>query len=176
MKINFGAGRDKFEAKGRNFKEFICVDYSKTPEWKGYDSKKYLDLDWDLNRFPYPFKDNSADEIYCSHCIEHLKYPKKAIREMLRIAKPNARILIIFPLGHDLQPENNPGHISALSLSDLKDIPLKKKLFWWDYPYWKINPLGMSILIRPFVAIGNLFLNLSIYRFEKLSHGVILYR
>ncbi|MEM2772772.1 MAG: methyltransferase domain-containing protein [Candidatus Pacearchaeota archaeon] len=55
------------------------------------------DILWDLNNYPWPFKDNEFDMIYCSHCLEHLDNPKKALEEIWRISKPNARLILRVP-------------------------------------------------------------------------------
>lgn len=55
------------------------------------------DVLWDLNKYPWPFNDNEFDMIYSSHCLEHLEDPKKALEEMWRISKPNAKLILIVP-------------------------------------------------------------------------------
>ncbi len=55
------------------------------------------DVLWDLNKYPWPFEDNEFDMIYSSHCLEHLEDPKKALEEIWRIAKPNAKLILIVP-------------------------------------------------------------------------------
>lgn len=49
---------------------------------------------WDLNKFPYPFKDNSFDIVYMSHVLEHLKDPVKVLEEMHRIARKKVWVLV----------------------------------------------------------------------------------
>lgn len=55
------------------------------------------DVLWDLNNYPWPFKDNEFDIVYSSHCLEHLNDPKKALEEIWRISKPNAKLILIVP-------------------------------------------------------------------------------
>lgn len=55
------------------------------------------DLKWDLNVFPYPFADNSADEILIIHTLEHCKEPMKVVDEMIRICKPGGKIIVEVP-------------------------------------------------------------------------------
>ena len=49
---------------------------------------------WDL-----PYKDNTVDEIYCSHALEHV--PKRAVgaclHEFWRVMKPGALLTILVP-------------------------------------------------------------------------------
>lgn len=73
--------------------------------WINIDSDKTCnpDLILDLNKFPYPFKDDSIDEIFASNILEHLKDTKKVLKEWERICKNNAKIMIRVP--HYLNPQ-----------------------------------------------------------------------
>jgi len=51
------------------------------------DFNNKADVKWNLNNFPYPFKNNSFDVIFCLQTIEHLENPLKALLEMKRISK-----------------------------------------------------------------------------------------
>ncbi|MHC4617097.1 MAG: class I SAM-dependent methyltransferase [Planctomycetota bacterium] len=48
----------------------------------------------DASRFPYPFSDNSFDEIYMLDIIEHLPNTVSVMEEIYRIARPSARVVI----------------------------------------------------------------------------------
>jgi len=56
-----------------------------------------VDVVWDLNRFPWPFEDNSFAEVNCSHVLEHLDDVVKVMEEIHRIGAPGARIAIEVP-------------------------------------------------------------------------------
>ena len=56
LKIDFGCGKSKKDG-------FIGVDILKLDE---------VDVVHDLNKKPYPFKDNVATEIYMDNVLEHL--------------------------------------------------------------------------------------------------------
>lgn len=49
-----------------------------------------LNLDYSL-----PFKDNSIDGVVLSHIMPHIKHPKKLMKEVDRILKPNSEALLI---------------------------------------------------------------------------------
>lgn len=51
----------------------------------------------DLEIFPYPLEDNSFDEIYARHVIEHVASVSGFLDELHRIAKPGARLYINTP-------------------------------------------------------------------------------
>lgn len=77
MKIlDLGCGPIKF--KGKKGDKVVGVDW--------HDTYK-PDVVWDLNKKPYPFKDNSYDKITSLEVIEHLDNPKNLIDESFRILK-----------------------------------------------------------------------------------------
>ncbi|MEZ5964210.1 MAG: glycosyltransferase family 9 protein [Planctomycetota bacterium] len=60
------------------------------------------------------FADGSFDTVYSSHCLEDLWHPEQALREWLRILRPNGRLVLYLPL-RDFYPNvgtpgANPGH------------------------------------------------------------------
>ena len=69
-----------------------------------------VDVVHDLNSFPYPFGDSSFDEIYATHVIEHLDSIVGAMEEIHRLAKPNAKVVIVTPHYSDCSSWNDPTH------------------------------------------------------------------
>lgn len=67
--------------------------------WVNLDAYKNdgVDISHDLDVFPYPFEDNTFDEIYAVNILEHLLYPDKAIKEIWRIGKNNCKVFIAGP-------------------------------------------------------------------------------
>jgi SAM-dependent methyltransferase len=51
----------------------------------------------DINKFPWPFKDNTFDEVYCSHILEHVDNFIKVMMEIHRISKKDASIRVRAP-------------------------------------------------------------------------------
>ena len=68
------------------------------------------DVICDLEKFPWPFKDNTFDLILLSHVLEHLDDTIKVIEEIWRVASPKAKILIDVP--HFSHPDSfrDPTH------------------------------------------------------------------
>jgi len=56
-----------------------------------------VDIVHDLNVFPYPLGDGEFDEIHCYHVLEHVEDVIGVMREIYRVAKPQARIFIRVP-------------------------------------------------------------------------------
>jgi ubiquinone/menaquinone biosynthesis C-methylase UbiE len=61
------------------------------------DKDSNADVTCDLNHIPYPFKDNEFDQVICKQALEHLDSPLETLRELHRIAKPQALIIIEVP-------------------------------------------------------------------------------
>ena len=63
-----------------------------------------------LDRFPYPFADNTFDRIYCDGIIEHLGNVVQVMEELYRIARPGAYIIIITPYFTSVDAFSDPTH------------------------------------------------------------------
>ncbi|MCX6991550.1 MAG: class I SAM-dependent methyltransferase [Kiritimatiellaeota bacterium] len=56
-----------------------------------------MDVVTDLEKTPWPWKDNSVDAVYASHTLEHLADPLAAMLEIHRILKPGGTVRIFVP-------------------------------------------------------------------------------
>jgi len=81
-RLNLGSG-------GEPLSGFLNVDIS--------PNSPNVDIVHDLDKTPWPFEDNSADEIVMSHCLEHLKDQNLAMKEIHRILKPGGVTIITVP-------------------------------------------------------------------------------
>jgi ubiquinone/menaquinone biosynthesis C-methylase UbiE len=94
----------------------------------GIDFKKIegVDIIHNLNKIPYPFKDNSFKIIYANQILEHLEIPLDSIlTELCRICKPDGRIKIIVP--------------HALNVSAFSDPTHKKFFTYFTFDYFGSN-------------------------------------
>ena len=84
MKLNLGCG-DKAGPEG-----FINVDKVKT---------ETCDQVVDLFQFPWPWEDNSVEEVYCIHFLEHVpaKLRVPFMEELYRVMKVGAVASFVFP-------------------------------------------------------------------------------
>ncbi len=81
----------------------------------GYIHMDLLDLPWvdvqhDLEVFPYPFEDNTFDEIYCSHVLEHVSDLTKTMQELIRISKNGGVIKVKVPYFANPNGRSDPTH------------------------------------------------------------------
>jgi len=94
-------------ACGNNKKEgFVGVDVCKTEQ---------ADIVHDLNVYPWPFEDNSVDEAWCSHFIEHVEDLMKFMNEIHRILKKDAPVTFISPYYTSVRCWQDPTHVRAIS-------------------------------------------------------------
>lgn len=75
-----------------------------------------MDFVWDLEKFPWePFADNTVDEIYCSHYIEHVPDLMKFMNEIYRICIDGAKVQFLAPYYSSIRAWQDPTHKRAIS-------------------------------------------------------------
>ncbi len=94
-KLNVGCGRNVFEGA-----EWTNVDIAP------HDGAIVADLE---KRWPFP--DDSFDELYCSHVLEHVKNPLFFMEEAWRVAKPGAAMRVLVPYGTSDAAWEDPTHV-----------------------------------------------------------------
>ena len=108
MKLNLGY-------RIKILKNFVNVDK--------YDYYK-PDIVHDLEKFPYPFEENSVDEILLSHVLEHIgQNPdifNSIIKEFYRICKNNALIDIRVPHPRHDDFISDPTHVRPITILGLQ--------------------------------------------------------
>jgi predicted SAM-dependent methyltransferase len=122
MKLNLGCGKDIKPG----YINLDIVDYG--------DNQIH-----DINSIPYPFKDNSFEEIYASHVLEHLDNFNKTITELYRIAKPNCTIIVYAPFFLNTKYFGEPDHkipFSIRTFDNYEYIGNRKLKF---YEKWKLD-------------------------------------
>ncbi|MBD3271688.1 MAG: methyltransferase domain-containing protein [Elusimicrobia bacterium] len=91
------------------------------------------DVHHDLNVFPYPFDDNTFDDIQIINVLEHLKDIVRVMEEIYRIAKDNARIFISVPHFSGIAHFTDPTHLRGFSSRSFDYFVPGTELF--DYRY-----------------------------------------
>lgn len=74
-----------------------------------------VDVVHHLGQFPYPFEDNSCDEIWMTDVIEHLPDTLKVMEEIWRILKPGACVHIKVVHWSHHHAYDDPTHIRWFS-------------------------------------------------------------
>ena len=94
-KLNLGSGRDIRSG-------FVNVDRARLPG---------VDLVCDFTRFPWPFRDNTIDEVLAIHLVEHLPDTIRVMEEMYRMTRPGAIVTIEVPHYKHSNAYKDPTHV-----------------------------------------------------------------
>lgn len=118
--------------------DVVAYDGFPTENWAAFSKI-------DLEHQPYAIDDASADLVLCIEVIEHVENPRALMRELVRIAKPGARIIVTTPnqlsltsklclvvrdefLAFQESAGLYPAHITALVERDLRHIAAECQL------------------------------------------------
>lgn len=97
------------------------------------------------NAYNLPFTDNFTDCVMCQALLMHLKEPKKALSEMIRITKPRGLIVCIEP--------NNFSELLPLGYTSLPETSIEEKLLGIKIVF--IQHKGKKKLGKGDFSIGN---------------------
>lgn len=110
-----GANSDQVEEADCNVRLDIACGKNKKTGFTGVDIWEGADIVADLEKFPWPFEDNSVDEVFCSHYIEHTPDLISFANEIYRIMKVGAKAEIIAPYYSSIRAWQDPTHLRAIS-------------------------------------------------------------
>ncbi len=165
-KLNLGCGKDIK-------KDFVNLDAIQLPG---------VDIVHDLNKFPWPFKDNEFEHVMATSVLEHLNNLVKVIEELHRICKNNAIIDITVPHFSSLGAYIDPTHKNFFTYytfdyfkenfnynfySKARFQIIKRKILYGKYFFlfeWIANllPRFHEILLRKFLPVNGLFFRLKV--------------
>lgn len=140
---------------------------AKEPGAVGIDiaAHEQVDIVCDLDKFPWPLRDNCFDVILCKDVIEHVDNVVKTMEEIHRTAKANARVIIDTP--HFANPNSfrDPTHKWHFSY-DTFDY-FSKDFVYPIYSDKKFNIIKKEFIFRRKFGMGSLLSKLSARRYEK---------
>src|SRR3989344_6063975 len=122
LMLNFGCGN--IQKKG-----YINIDLHKIPG---------VDMVLDMEKYPYPFKDNSADKIACESVLQFLNDVGKTMEEFHRILKPGGVLFVHVPHFTSKNTWKNPYQKRGFSYNTL-DFFQKPKYYYTDWKFTKIK-------------------------------------
>jgi SAM-dependent methyltransferase len=103
-----------------------------TPRGDGFinlDCLQCADIHINLETDPLPFDDDSVDEVYSAHCLEHVNNAVGVLVEVLRVCKLGAFVELRFP--HWLHPMAScSGHVHVLSDRQVEIWCKQSGMFW----------------------------------------------
>lgn len=117
--LDIGCGKNKAKIKGA---EVIGIDIAKIDGV----------IQHDLNKFPWPFKDNSFDEVIASHIVEHLDDVFKSMEEIHRVLKKGGVLKLYVPYFSNSFSYADPTHKHFFTLYTLN--------------YWDRNSIVANVL------------------------------
>ncbi len=132
-----------------------CGKKKQEPRAIGVDRERgsAADARAELARFPWPLRDNSADCIYLSHFLEHQPDILRAMREVHRIAKDGAEVIIITPHYTSLDSYTDPTHLYHLGFHSFDYFAQA------EFENFTYRSGGFRILERRLTFGGNLLLD-----------------
>jgi len=95
----------------------LACGQNRTEGYFGIDIAKGENVDAvvDLEKFPWPIKTGSVNEIVCSHYVEHTPELEKFMDEVYRILKPGGTMKIVAPYYTSIRCWQDPTHKRAIS-------------------------------------------------------------
>lgn len=133
-KLNLGCGDRKISG-------YVNVDVCGEP-----------DIVCDLSVFPWPFADNSADEIFSSHFLEHVEDFDRTIWEIYRILKPGG--LFHFKVPH-FRNAFTPWHIHKwqFSVFTCERLCLSFPYLWKGRQLFSKESIRINFIFIPIVFL-----------------------
>lgn len=130
-----------------------------------------VDIIADLNQCkttPLPFEENSVDEFFASHVLEHIERPLDVMEELYRIAKPNAKMVCEVPYGSSDDAFEDPTHCQQFFLHSFDYF--SQPIYWRaDYGYrgdWLIEKVSLVVEAKTYTGKAA----------EDILHAVHMYR
>jgi SAM-dependent methyltransferase len=127
---------------------------AKYPGAVGIDISPDTDADvvHDLDVFPYPFADQSFDQVLMQDVLEHVAEPIKVIDELHRICRPGARIQLRTPHFSSLLAYSDPTHRHYFSAEAIRTLAQPR---FAHYTSVRLRVVHVTIdLWFPFRALG----------------------
>lgn len=146
---------------------------TKYPDSIGVDINPltHADVIYDLNKFPYPFKDNQFSQIFADHILEHLDNIPKVFTEIYRITKPNGLLHITAPHFSSLDSFSDPTHkhfFTSMSFDYFIPGTRLYKLLYSNVNFKKIKVIvGPTNIANPLLKLLLILINKNLLMFEK---------
>ncbi len=165
MKIlDIGCGKNKYKSK--NPKDVVIgIDCAKLPG---------VDKVHNLEKFPWPFKDNEFEIIIANHFLEHVSDLIKTLEEIHRICKPGAIIEVKVPYFASAGAFQDPTHKRFFTLRSFEYFDENSGLNYYSKARFNIqNKKLIYFSSRPRISlIFDFFINLSQRVYERFFSRV----
>ena len=138
------------------------------------DKEKYLegiDVAHDIQKFPYPFDDDTFEEILVRGVLDHIDRNKvvKAFEELYRISKDGGIVKIL--VSYEERYMRDMDHKGGFTFSSFINLEINQR-DWRTRTRWKIKKMYG---IPPSLSIGRLIPNFKIYKHIGLRDYISFY-
>ena len=133
----------------------------------GLDIKKFkgVDIVWNLEKTPLPFKNNEFDEVIANHVLEHIHNLEPLIKELWRITKQRGKIKIECPYFASSLAHSSMDHVRFFAYTTFNiydrnhfnhkyvepvEFKVKAKYKWSAHPKLKFLDPFISFIINNF--------------------------
>ncbi len=135
-KLNVGCGKRRIEGA-------LNIDI---------DPDSEANMLMDMSKVPWLWRDDSIDEIYMFHFLEHCPNHKEILSECYRILKPQGKLHITVPHSSSAVPIGCLHHYRTYSYNSLKDYlknfrTVHQRIVW--LPHWEWLPIQWLIDLCP---------------------------
>lgn len=138
-KLHIGCGQD--------YKDGYC-NLDRSPDVR---ADIYFDLETCSAINQLPFEEDTFDEIFAAHTLEHITNILPLMEELYRVAKPGCVFLIRVPYGSTASAFDDPTHVRQFFPTSL--LYFGQPAYWRaDYGYrgdWRVEECGL--FVRDFV-------------------------
>lgn len=121
---------------------------NRLPGYVNVDCFGDVDVNWNLEQFPWPWADNSVDEILMKHVLEHLGERTETffsiVKELYRVCKPDAKINIIVPHPRHDDFLHDPTHVRVITHGTMR-LFCKKANAQWEKKGFANSRLGFYL-------------------------------
>ena len=119
---------------GPNLKINLGCGQNPVPGYLNVDKYGEPEILWDLEQFPWPWEDNSVEEILLTHVLEHIGEETgthiKILKELYRICRDGALVRITVPHPRHDDFMNDPTHVRVITPAGLRCFSKKKNREW----------------------------------------------
>lgn len=119
--LDIGCGTNKYKSTNKHT-EVIGLDKVDLPN---------VDVVHDLNKIPYPFKNNQFDIVIANHVLEHIENFFNVMEEIYRILKPEGILRVLVPHFSSINAYADPTHVRFFAMKTFKYLSDKHYLSYY---------------------------------------------
>ncbi len=128
---------------------------------------KDVDVVWDLEKIPLPFKNNEFDMVTASHILEHINNFFSLIEEIHRVIKPGGVFKVWVPHASDLAAFGHVGHVRYFTVNTFSHFTESHRENQFTKARFKIRKVQL-FYVRNFSRFW--ILNFLFYPLMNFSH------